>query len=188
MKTLNQIMIIGTLLGAISMTTSCSGDEDGSGCDSSNPVAITTTVQNADCGSNNGAITVNATGGDGQYEYSIDQGSFASSSTISGVSVGEHEITVRDGGQCSTTIAVSVTSGVSFSNDIAPIIATNCAIPTCHVAGTARVDLQMFSAVQFNAADIKSRVESGNMPRNGVLSANDIAAIACWVDDGALDN
>lgn len=188
MKTLNKNFASSAILALIVVTCSCSGDDDGPSCDSANPVAIATMIQNADCGSSNGVVTVNASGGDGQYEYSVNGGGFGNSNILSGLGIGEHEITVRDGVKCATTAAVAMTSGTSFTNDIAPIIATNCALPTCHVAGTPRVDLQVFSAVQFNAQSIKSRVESGDMPRNGILSAADIASIACWVDDGALDN
>ncbi len=56
-----------------------------------------------DCNANNGSITVSATGGDGNYEYSIDGGGWQSSSTFSNLSPGYHYITVRNaGGSCET--------------------------------------------------------------------------------------
>lgn len=177
---LTSVVVIGLLM-------SCGGDDEPQ-CDSSNPITIQTQSTVANCGVNNGSVTVAAVGGDGNYEYSVDGGSFTASSVLSGLSTGEHEVTVRDGSRCSTTTTATITSDVTFSGQVAGIIANSCAISGCHVAGTVRQNFEQLSVIQQNALDIKNRTQSGNMPRNGTLSAAEISLIACWVDDGALDN
>ena len=47
----------------------------------------------------------------------------------------------------------------------------------------------VFSNIQSSASQIKSLTQSGAMPKNGSkLSQTQLDAIACWVDDGALNN
>lgn len=81
---------------------------------------------------------------------------------------------------------------VSFSADIEPIFVQNCTIAGCHNGdlGEGR-DWTDFEKVQLNAANIKSKVLSGEMPKEGSglsLTADELQAISCWVDQGAKDN
>lgn len=79
---------------------------------------------------------------------------------------------------------------VTFSDVIKPIIDTNCAVKSCHVAGPSlRVDFTNFANIQNYAAEIKERTATRDMPRGGrVLTSEQIAQIACWVDNGAQNN
>mgnify|MGYP001813676202 CR=1 FL=1 len=54
-------------------------------------------------------------------------------------------------------------------------------------------DWRVFANVQNNATNIKNRInrdpgQVGFMPRVGSMSAEEIAIISCWVDEGAMDN
>ncbi len=152
-------------------------------------VAFTTSEVDSGCGDSKGSITVAATGGNGTYEYSIDEGSFGTSNTFSNLEQGSYTVTVKDGDDCDKSSDVTVNSGISYSASVATIIANSCAVSGCHVAGTDRQDFTQFSLVQSNAAGIMSRTASGNMPAGGgSLSPEEIDAIACWVNDGGLDN
>ena len=81
--------------------------------------------------------------------------------------------------------------GTSFSEKIQPIISMNCAVSGCHVNGQQRPALETYDQIAANANRIKSRTANGTMPPSisGLsLSQEEIDAISCWVDDGALDN
>lgn len=55
-------------------------------------------IQDATCGLSDGRISVGALGGDGNYQYSIDNGAtFQSSATFSGLAAGSYTILVQDG-------------------------------------------------------------------------------------------
>jgi len=79
-------------------------------------------------------------------------------------------------------------SGVSFSASISPIISTNCALPQCHGGSPFLPDFREFSIIQSKAAKIRTRTQNRSMPQIGSLTQQEIDLIACWVDDGALDN
>ena len=78
---------------------------------------------------------------------------------------------------------------VLYSATIAPLIANNC-MP-CH-NGDGSIpqapNLTVFDVVQNNAALIKEVTQSRRMPQDGTLTDAQIAAITCWVDNGALEN
>ncbi|MBK6966705.1 MAG: choice-of-anchor L domain-containing protein [Bacteroidales bacterium] len=68
---------------------------------------------NAQCsGQSNGVITVNATGGSGSYQYSINNGStWQTSNTFTGLAAGSYTILVRDPGSCYSPVSGSATIG-----------------------------------------------------------------------------
>lgn len=68
---------------------------------------------NATCGNSDGSMTMAATGGDGNYEYSIDGGvTFNNSNTFGNLSAGNYNIVVRDGqGQLGTNTITIAASG-----------------------------------------------------------------------------
>jgi hypothetical protein len=75
-------------------------------------VKITSLVpQNAQCdGESNGVITVNATGGSGSYQYSINNGStWQTSNTFSGLLSGSYTILVKDPGSCHVPVSQTTT-------------------------------------------------------------------------------
>ncbi|MCO5265550.1 MAG: choice-of-anchor L domain-containing protein, partial [Lentimicrobium sp.] len=63
-------------------------------------------------GQSNGVITVNASGGSGNYEYSKDNGtSWQTSNTFTGLVAGNYTILVRDPGSCNNPVSGSATVG-----------------------------------------------------------------------------
>ncbi|MEP0984175.1 hypothetical protein [Ekhidna sp.] len=169
---------------------------DSKGCSSqtnfnlaSEPTGITLTLSssNANCSSANGSIMADASGGTGNLSYAIENGSFSNTNNFMNLSAGEYEVSVKDEENCIVTKKTRVKTNTSLSNDIMPIISSNCSIFNCH-NGTVSPNLTSGSAVIDNAQRIKSETQTGSMPRNGTLSNVDIALIACWVDDGAGDN
>ncbi len=71
------------------------------------PVLFTATFSGIDCfGVNTGSISINASGGAGNYEYSINNGSNwaafsnATTHTISNLTIGNYQVKVRDANNC----------------------------------------------------------------------------------------
>jgi len=70
------------------------------------PISITLNKINATCGSNNGVITANVSGGTNPYNYLWSNGSTFSS--ISGLSSGNYTVTVSDGNACTKTASSNI--------------------------------------------------------------------------------
>ncbi|MEM9856887.1 MAG: hypothetical protein AAF843_06010 [Bacteroidota bacterium] len=139
------------------------------------------------CETNNATLEV-VTAGNNDLEYSIDGLNFQQGGIFENVNAGTYNVVVRENG-CSESQEHFVLSGVSFSNEIEAIISSNCAVSGCHVANTGRVNFNVLSNIQNKAQQIKSRTQSGSMPPgNRSITQTQIDLIACWVDDGALDN
>lgn len=175
--------------------------EDESGCTSSVQAIVAsedggvelTVVSSSEtgCGTNNGSVEVSATGGAGNYQYAVDDGSTQSSSTFSGLTSGTHVISAVDENGCSTTTSVTLLTGTKLEGNIMPIISANCATSSsCHASGASgsRPDFSSKANIIGNANRIKARTGAGTMPPSGTLPQAQIDLIACWVDDGAADN
>ncbi len=96
-----------------------------------------------------------------------------------------------------------VVEGVSFKDDIQPILAERCAVPGCHVAGHfTGLDLSQYDAFKkggnggpaFTAGDgdgslVVNRIDGGGMPPGGPpLDADQIQLFIDWIDEGAENN
>jgi len=89
-------------------------------------------------------------------------------------------------------------STVSFSNDIKPIITSNCAIQgqndKCHNGDNgADLNWTVLSNFQQHAQEVKRRIQlpqsnADHMPREGAITDQQIQLIICWVEQGAQDN
>lgn len=87
------------------------------------------------------------------------------------------------------------TDSYSFSEDIRPIIENKCAISGCHNGDLGQefnwTNFQNFQP-RAEGGLVKFRVTHRIMPPDdspgGPLSQEQINAIACWTDEGALDN
>lgn len=162
-----------------------------------NTAGITISIDSqtdATCDTDIGEIVASSTGGTGSIQFKLEDGSLQSSGTFSGLAAGTYTVhAVESGSGCETTIDATILSGVSFSVSIQNIITSKCAISGCHNGdnGSNR-NWTVFTNVQNSAANIKSRTNAGTMPPSnssaGALSQDQIDLIACWVDDGALNN
>ncbi len=96
-----------------------------------------------------------------------------------------------------------VVEGVSFKDDIQPILAERCAIPGCHAApGVAGLDLSKYDTFKkggntgpaFAAGDgegslVVKRIDGGGMPPGGPpLDGDQIQLFIDWIDEGADNN
>ena len=145
---------------------------------------------NTTCGTSIGEIIVSSTGGVGEVQFRLNNGDPQSSGTFSGLAVGEYTISaVEITTSCESSITATIASGVSFEATIKNIIDTKCAISGCHNGDNgADRNWTVLSNIQNNAANVKGFTQSGAMPQTGSLTQEQIDLIACWVDDGALNN
>jgi hypothetical protein len=178
---------------------------DGQGCSATTTVIVNITGSNlageaanispdTECLSNNGAITLSASGGTQPYTFSIGS-TTNSTGTFTSLAAGTYNATITDASSCAINFSVSVPdqSSVSYANDIAPLLTVKCNTSTCHGGTkTGAKNLTTYESVKLYAAEIKQRTASGNMPKapkpGGSLTAEEIKIIACWVDAGAQSN
>lgn len=81
-------------------------------------------------------------------------------------------------------------AAIQFSANVAPIISSSCAIPSCHAAGSSNGPGQLTTYAEINAAktQIRAAILSGAMPKTGTLTAAQKNSIICWIDAGAANN
>jgi hypothetical protein len=150
----------------------------------------TSQVSNSSClAPYNGQVAVTASGGSGTYQYAIDGGVFGSSSSFSGLRDGIHTVTVKDvADNCTFDLSVNIgrsATGVTYNGQIKALFEAKCQGGSCHPN---EGDLFTYTEAFNRRNDIKSRTQSGNMPKVGSLTDDEKALIACWVDDGAPQN
>ncbi|HLP54283.1 MAG TPA: PKD domain-containing protein [Fluviicola sp.] len=100
--------------------------QDASGCQATGTTTIATlngpvinsiTPTDANCGASDGTIAINASGGSGALEYSIDNGvTFVSGSTFNNLAAGNYDIVVQDAGGC------QVTGNTTIANLNGPVV------------------------------------------------------------------
>lgn len=153
-------------------------------------VVITPRTQ---CLSPNGSVTINGTGGTPPYAFLFGTSGFGTANSFSDLREGNYNAIIKDAQDCQKTLGIVVgrqSTGVSFASQIKPIIETHCAISGCHVAGATNPNFSQLSNIQSSSSRIKTRTGNRSMPigNGGTLSQAQIDLIACWVDDGALNN
>lgn len=152
-----------------------------------NGLNIAFDTRTAGCNGSEGGLTVTATDGTEPYQFKLDDGNFSSSNAFEGLSPRDYMLTVKDASGCVVTQKIRINSGISFSASIAPIIENSCAVTGCH-NGSQFPDFRVFKNIHDNAFEIKKLTADGTMPQDGTITQAQINQIACWVDDGALNN
>ncbi len=123
---------------------------------------------NSTCGLSNGSVTINAAGGVGVLQYSIDGGPFQLSNTFNNLPAGNYVITVSDGNGC------LVVANTSVSNVPGPIIPNvNSTNVTCNggndgslviitLGGTLPLQYSIDNGTTYQASDTFSGLSAGN--------------------------
>ena len=142
------------------------------------------------CGNANGRITVSQENGVAPIQYQLNDGEFQTNNTFEGLGSGIYQINAIDAIGCESFISnIEISSETSLTDHVKPIIMVNCAVSGCH-NGSVSPNLESKEAIINNSNRIKSRTGSGTMPPAGRTDLTDeqINLIACWVDEGALNN
>ncbi len=154
-------------------------------------LAINATATDSECGKAEGSLTLEVSGGNAPYEYSLDSTTFKTENTFTGLEPGTYTVVARDKDGCASQANAVVLSGISFSNTVSSIISTNCAVSNCHDGSRGIPNFTEKSTVIARAAGIKTRTGNKVMPppsSGRSLTDEQIQQIACWVNDGAKDN
>ena len=97
-----------------------------------NGVVATASVTISGCGTAQATLTVSAGNGVEPYRYSFNNGASQASNIFTNLPAGTHNVLVTDFNNCSFTLLQTISSGVSYSNNIESIIRDNCAVGGCH--------------------------------------------------------
>jgi len=146
-------------------------------------------VGTSGCNSSSGEITVAAS--EPGFRYRINGGALQESGTFSGLAAGTYLVEAQNADGCTVAKEVQVLTGVSYENTIKSIIQTNCATENnCHGADSPNITkLSSLAEIQALADRVKARTSAQSMPPGDRdITQEEIDLIACWVDDGALDN
>jgi hypothetical protein len=144
----------------------------------------------SECIENNGSIGVELDGDTEGFMYRIDNEAFSSIHLFEGIKEGEHTLYITNRTGCTTMTTVEVPgsfTGISWINEILPIMTTYCTNPGCH-DGISRRNWRDYDEVKQNAEAIKRRTRDRSMPFDKTMPQDQIDKISCWVDDGALNN
>jgi hypothetical protein len=192
------------LLTGIVIYSSCSKGDSGS-TPPANPcagviVSVTGTVA-ANTGSNNGSISVAASGGS-SFTFNLNGGAFQSSGLFNNLAAGTYTINAKNNNGCTgsaqftvTTSIASACSGVAGPLFIAVqnVIRTNCAVSGCHTIPNPQNGINFSDDCEIIAQKgrIKIRAVDGTpsiMPPAPLspLSAIDKKKITDWIAAGGL--
>jgi hypothetical protein len=140
-------------------------------------------VNDADCGSSNGNLEVQATGGQPPYRYRLDEGSLQDSGNFTSLAPGLYTVTAIDANGCTFGQTVEIKGSVAFS-EIKAIVNANCAVSGCH-AGNVSPDFRNDDNIRNRAGRIAARTSSRTMPPSSSgksLSQAEIDLISCWAE------
>ena len=98
----------------------------------------------------------------------------------------------KSGGTNNPNPTPSVCDNISktWSTDVSPLITSFCNQPGCHNTGSVNGPGPLTTHAQVFAArsQIRDAVQSGRMPQNATLSAEQKNKIICWINNGAPNN
>lgn len=91
---------------------------------------------------------------------------------------------------CKKETIVCTGTAKSFSTDANPVIQSTCSTSGCHSSGSHSGPgaLVTYTQIFNNRSSIRDDVASGRMPQGSSLTSAQKEAIACWIDQGALNN
>jgi hypothetical protein len=81
------------------------------------PLALNTAKNDPTCASNDGAITVSASGGSPPYQYSLNNINFQQGNIFTGLAAGTYTIYVKDSKNCSNSATATLTQPTNCGSD-----------------------------------------------------------------------
>ncbi len=141
------------------------------------------------CDVADGTLTIEATGGDGKYQYKVGKEDFQSSPYFIELAAGTYEIIVMDGAGCSVYENHQIFSNISYFSNIKPLITRGCVADECHAGKNELLDMTDLEAIREGDSLIIEKIVNGNpISKNGTLTEDEVKMITCWLEDGAPDN
>lgn len=131
--------------------------------------AISATVNNASCGMANGQIVCTATGGTQPYLYSIDNSSYQTGNTISGLAPGTYTVYVADRNNCIATTVVTI-----INQGLPPVFAVMHTPASC-ANNDGTITVNVISGIPPFLYSLNGVYQTGNIFHNlssGIYSIN----------------
>ncbi len=144
-----------------------------------------------ECLLDSGGVEITVLEDNHPYQFNLDDNGFTADSLFTNLKDGDHFLDIKDNHGCAVKMKIAVPKGftdVSWQNDILPIMTTSCAVPNCHNGVSRPNDWRLYPQVKQYAATIREKTQNRSMPFDTTLPQDKIDLIACWVDDGALEN
>ena len=144
-----------------------------------------------ECLLDSGSVEITVLEDNHPYQFNIDGKGFTTDNLFKNLKDGDHFLDIQDNNGCAVKMKITVPRGftsVSWQNDILPIMTTSCATANCHNGVSRPNDWRIYSQVKQYAATIRQKTQNRSMPFDTTLPQDKIDLIACWVDDGALEN
>ncbi len=152
--------------------------QDANGCTAttstniSEPSAISVSAigTNITCnGSDNGIITVSASGGTGALQYSIDGINFQASNIFNSLSANVYQVTVQDANGCTATQVVTIVDPPAFSGNVIPtdVSCNGDADGTILInisGGTGSLLYSIDGGINFQSSNTFNNLPPGNYP------------------------
>jgi gliding motility-associated-like protein len=140
-------------------------------------VSFSTAVTGVNCfGGSTGAITVTASGGTPEYEYSIDNGnSFVLADVFSGLTAGVYDVVVRDGNNCTAPV-----SQVTITQPAAPLSISAAPTP---IACFGETTGQINASASGGTAAYEFSLDGGAFQSSGIFSGLNVNAYSLQVRD-----
>lgn len=158
-------------------------------------------IVTATTGSNNGSISVTASGGS-SFTFSLNGGAFQSSGLFSNLAAGAYTVSAKNNNGCtgSAQFTVNVNSTSACSGTAGPlfiavrnVMLTNCAVAGCHISPNPQNGMDFSDDCEIIAQKnrIKIRAVDGSPtfmppPPKSPLSAADKKKITDWIAAGGL--
>lgn len=170
--------------------------QDANGCQNttseniSDPAAITfsTTSTDENCGSSDGSLTINASGGTGTLQFSIDGGAtFQSSNLFSSLSAGNYNLVIQDANGCQITGTQTIASagGVTINNlsGINPTCNANAdgIITITASGGAGTLEYSIDGGITFQSSGIFTGL-SGNITYNVVVQDANLCQVTSSIN------
>ncbi|HMR45755.1 MAG TPA: gliding motility-associated C-terminal domain-containing protein, partial [Bacteroidia bacterium] len=135
-------------------------------------ITPTLTITNASCGNNNAQIIVNATGGNGTYQYKLNNGVYSATNTFTNLAAGSDSIFVKDSNGCEVFVIATI------SNIQGPVITViDSANVSCFGSNDGFIILNVTGAAQpitYSWSDGPTSLTRNNLgPGNYTFTAQD---------------
>lgn len=98
--------------------------------------AVTPTITDATCTQSNGQVSLSPTGGTAPFSFKMDSDPYSTSTSFSGLSIGNHNIQTQDANGCKFPLSITIKDNPGPSSIKSSQTTTSCAGPT----GTFTVD------------------------------------------------
>jgi SprB repeat len=168
----NRLVSVGLVASLLIYAGCASNDEpnpDAVDCGTTDlAISLSTKSDPSTCGTNNGSITVSATGGATPYQFKLNSGTFGSATTFSNLGGGSFIVTVKDKNNCE-----KILSAVSLNAPTSPVAGastitdhTNCLTPngsiTVNVSGGTEPYQYKIGNGAFGDLNTFSNLKAGN--------------------------